>query len=58
MTAVYACVGILSEAIAGLLLHMYRYKDEGGNNFGCKHVSCMTLQNQKMELFLKIYNDL
>ena len=37
---------------------MYRYKDEGGNNFVCKHVYCMTLQNQKMELFLKIYNDL
>ena len=49
MTAVYACVGILSEAIAGLLLHMYRYKDEGGNNFVCKHVSCMTLQNRKTE---------
>ena len=25
MTAVYACVRILSEAIAGLPLHMYRY---------------------------------
>ena len=30
MTAVYACVRILSEAIAGLPLHMYRYKNEGG----------------------------
>ena len=30
MTAVYACVRILSEAIAGLPLHLYRYKDEGG----------------------------
>ena len=26
MTAVYACVRILSEAIAGLPLHLYRYK--------------------------------
>ena len=25
MTAVYACVRILSEAIAGLPLHLYRY---------------------------------
>lgn len=30
MTAVYACVRILSEAIAGLPLHLYRYKDDGG----------------------------
>lgn len=30
MTAVYACVRILSEAIAGLPLHLYRYTDNGG----------------------------
>lgn len=30
MTAVYACVRILSEAIAGLPLHLYRYKEDGG----------------------------
>ena len=30
MTAVYACVRILSEAIAGLPLHLYQYKDDGG----------------------------
>ena len=29
MTAVYACVRILSEAIAGLPLHLYRYSDKG-----------------------------
>ena len=29
-TAVYACVRILAEAIAGLPLHVYRYKDHGG----------------------------
>lgn len=29
MTAVYACVRILSEAIAGLPLHLYRYTDNG-----------------------------
>jgi len=27
-TAVYACVRILAEAIAGLPLHVYRYKDD------------------------------
>lgn len=28
-TAVYACVRILSEAIASLSIHVYRYKDGG-----------------------------
>ena len=37
MTAVYACVRILSEAIAGLPLHMYRYKDEGGKEKAINH---------------------
>ena len=30
MTAVYSCVRILSEAIAGLPLHLYKYNDGGG----------------------------
>nr|DAM15263.1 MAG TPA: Portal [Bacteriophage sp.] len=29
MTAVYACVRVLSEAVAGLPLHLYRYTDKG-----------------------------
>jgi HK97 family phage portal protein len=29
-TAVYACVRILAEAIAGLPLHVYRYRSDGG----------------------------
>ena len=29
MTAVYACVRILAESIAGLPLHLYRYRDQG-----------------------------
>ncbi len=32
MTAVYACVRILSEAIAGLPLHLYRYTYEGSKD--------------------------
>ena len=32
MTAVYACVRILSEAIAGLPLHLYRYTDGGSKD--------------------------
>ena len=30
MTAVYSCVRILAEAVAGLPLHLYRYTDTGG----------------------------
>jgi HK97 family phage portal protein len=30
MTAVYSCVRILAEAVAGLPLHLYRYTDKGG----------------------------
>jgi len=29
-TSVYTCVRLLAEAIAGLPLHLYRYKKEGG----------------------------
>ena len=31
MTAVYSCVRILSETLAGLPLHVYKYNDSGGN---------------------------
>ena len=37
MTAVYACVRILSEAVAGLPLHLYRYNDEGGKEKAIDH---------------------
>ena len=30
MSAVYACVRVLSEAIASMPLHFYRYNDTGG----------------------------
>ena len=30
MTAVYSCVRILAEAVAGLPLHVYRYNADGG----------------------------
>ena len=30
MTAVYSCVRILAEAVAGLPLHLYRYKEDMG----------------------------
>lgn len=37
MTAVYACVRILSEAVAGLPLHLYRYKEDGGKEKAIDH---------------------
>ncbi len=37
MTAVYSCVRILSEAIAGLPLHLYRYKSDGGKEKALDH---------------------
>lgn len=30
MTAVYACVRVLSESIAGIPIHLYRYNEKGG----------------------------
>ena len=37
MTAVYSCVRILSEAVAGLPLNVYRYNDSGGKEKAFKH---------------------
>ena len=37
MTAVYSCVRILSEAVASLPLHVYKYNNEGGKEKAVKH---------------------
>lgn len=37
MTAVYSCVRILSEAIAGLPLHLYKYGDAGSKSKATDH---------------------
>src|SRR5574344_1864234 len=37
MTAVYSCVRILSETIAGLPLHVYKYNDSGGKEKFLNH---------------------
>ena len=37
MTAVYSCVRILSEAVAGLPLHLYKYNDKGGKEKAIDH---------------------
>jgi HK97 family phage portal protein len=37
MTAVYACVRILSETVAELPLHLYQYNEEGGKEKSLEH---------------------
>ena len=37
MTAVYSCVRILAEAIAGLPIHLYRYADDGSKEKATGH---------------------
>ncbi len=46
MTAVYACVRILSEAIAGLPLHLYRYEDDGGKEKAVDHPLYLLLHDE------------
>lgn len=37
MTAVYSCVRILAEAVAGLPLHLYKFTDSGGKEKALSH---------------------
>lgn len=37
MTAVYSCVRVLSEAVAGLPLHVYKYRSDGGKEKALNH---------------------
>ena len=37
MTAVYSCVRILAEAVAGLPLHLYKYTENGGKEKAIEH---------------------
>jgi len=46
MTAVYACVRILSEAIAGLPLHLYHYKEDGGKEKAHDHPLYLLLHDE------------
>lgn len=46
MTAVYACVRILSEAIAGLPLHLYHYNDDGGKEKALEHPLYLLLHDE------------
>ena len=46
MTAVYSCVRILAEAIAGLPIHLYRYTDAGGKEKALDHPLYMLLHDE------------
>ena len=46
MTAVYSCVRILAEAIAGLPLHLYTYKDDGGKEKAIGHPLYLLLHDE------------
>ena len=46
MTAVYSCVRILAEAVAGLPLHLYRYTDSGSKEKALDHPLYFLLHNE------------
>ena len=46
MTAVYSCVRILAEAVAGLPLHLYRYKEDGGKDKALDHPLYLLLHDE------------
>ena len=46
MTAVYSCVRILAEAIAGLPLHLYCYKEDGGKEKAIRHPLYLLLHDE------------
>lgn len=55
MTAVYSCVRILAEAVAGLPLHMYRYTKDGGKEKAIDHPLYLLLHdepNREMSSFI------
>ena len=46
ITAVYSCVRILAEAIAGLPLHLYTYKEDGGKEKAIGHPLYLLLHDE------------
>ena len=46
MTAVYSCVRILAEAVAGLPLHLYKYTEEGGKEKAVDHPLYLLLHDE------------
>ena len=46
MTAVYSCVRILAEAVAGLPLHLYKYTESGGKAKATDHPLYLLLHDE------------
>lgn len=46
MTAVYSCVRILAEAVAGLPLHLYKYNEAGGKEKAIDHPLYLLLHDE------------
>lgn len=46
MTAVYACVRVISESIASLPLHVYKYNNDGGKEKAIDHPLYYLLHNE------------
>lgn len=46
MTAVYSCVRILAEAVAGLPLHLYKYTADGGKEKAIEHPLYLLLHDE------------
>ncbi len=46
MTAVYSCVRILSETVAGLPLNLYRYTEDGGKEKAIDHPLYLLLHDE------------
>ena len=46
MTAVYSCVHILAEAVAGLPLNLYRYTEDGGKEKAIDHPLYLLLHDE------------
>lgn len=49
ITAVYACVRVLSEAVASLPLHLYRYDDKGSKVKAVDHDLYFLLHDEPNE---------
>ena len=54
MTAVYSCVRILSEAVASLPLHVYRYNGDGGKEKAVNEKHRNTHNHCRNKRFYKI----
>ena len=46
MTAVYSCVRILAEAVAGLPVHLYKYNASGGKEKALSHPLYFVLHDE------------